>query len=71
MPTGIRELIIETGDISRFTGRFFRELFKPRLEYHELPSSVLLCGLYVCRTGVRNRIHHGLGYNDTVSTYPS
>jgi phospholipid/cholesterol/gamma-HCH transport system permease protein len=32
----VNSILIETGEIARFTGRFFRELFKPRLEFSEL-----------------------------------
>mgnify|MGYP003600225286 FL=1 len=32
----INKTLYETGDIARFTLRFFRELFKPRLEFSEL-----------------------------------
>lgn len=31
----LKVIVIETGEITRFTGRFFRELFKPRLEFAE------------------------------------
>ena len=30
-----QNFIDETGDIARFTGRFFKELFKPRFEFNE------------------------------------
>lgn len=36
MLQSINNSLNETGDIARFTGRFFRELFKPRLEFSEL-----------------------------------
>src|SRR4051812_1314881 len=32
----IKQLLIETGDIARFTGRFFTEAFTPRYEFAEL-----------------------------------
>lgn len=32
----IKTILDETGDITRFSGRFFRELFKPRFEFKEL-----------------------------------
>ncbi|MDO8998626.1 MAG: ABC transporter permease [Bacteroidota bacterium] len=33
--SGFRKFLSETGDIARFTGRFFTELFKPRFEFAE------------------------------------
>lgn len=41
--TLIRNFLSETGDVSRFAGRFFREVFKPRYEFSEL----LRQGFYV------------------------
>ncbi len=32
---GIRQFLEETGDIATFTGRFFRELFRPKPEFEE------------------------------------
>ena len=32
----IRSILAEIGDIARFSGKFFRQLFKPRLEFNEL-----------------------------------
>lgn len=32
---GITNILVEIGDITRFTGRFFREIFKPRFEFAE------------------------------------
>ncbi|HWY36291.1 MAG TPA: ABC transporter permease, partial [Nitrosopumilaceae archaeon] len=34
--TAFHKLLVETGDISRFVIRFFREGFKPRYEFAEL-----------------------------------
>ena len=34
-PKYITAFIIETGDMARFSGRFFKELFKHRFEFHE------------------------------------
>ncbi len=31
----LRNLLVETGEIGRFTGRFFREIFKPHFEFAE------------------------------------
>lgn len=36
LPQGLRQFLDETGDISRFVGRFFSEGFKPRYEFGEL-----------------------------------
>lgn len=36
MKTTLKNFLIETGNISRFTGRFFGEAFKPRYEFKEL-----------------------------------
>lgn len=32
---GIKAFLLETGEISRFTGRFFKEVFRPRFEFKE------------------------------------
>ncbi len=36
MKTVLKNILLETGNISRFTGRFFSEAFKPRYEFKEL-----------------------------------
>jgi len=40
----IRNLFIETGEITRFTGRFFIEVFKPGLEFSELLRQCFFIG---------------------------
>jgi phospholipid/cholesterol/gamma-HCH transport system permease protein len=37
-------LLIETGNLSRFTGRFFAEVFKPRFEFGELLRQSYIIG---------------------------
>jgi len=32
---GLKNILFEIGDITRFTGRFFKEIFKPRFEFSE------------------------------------
>ncbi len=41
---GARELVWETGDITLFTMRFFREAFRPRFEWRELARQAFLNG---------------------------
>lgn len=41
---GARELVRETGDITLFTMRFFREAFRPRFEWRELARQAFLNG---------------------------
>lgn len=36
MKTALKNILLEIGSISRFTGRFFSEAFKPRYEFKEL-----------------------------------
>ena len=35
-PRSVVQYLIETGEISRFAGRFFKEVFKPPYEFREL-----------------------------------
>ncbi|MDP1803325.1 MAG: ABC transporter permease [Bacteroidota bacterium] len=42
--TAVRNFLNETGDISRFTGRFFAEAFKPRYEFAELLRQAFFVG---------------------------
>ncbi len=44
MTKGISEFLDETGEIAAFTGRFFRELFKPRNEWSELVRQCYIIG---------------------------
>lgn len=39
-----REFLIEAGDISRFTGRFFKECFRPRYEFAEFLKQCYFIG---------------------------
>lgn len=39
-----KNLLDETGDISRFTARFFREVFKPKIEFKELLRQCFFIG---------------------------
>lgn len=39
-----KEFLIEAGDISRFTGRFFKECFKPRYEFAEFLKQCFFIG---------------------------
>lgn len=39
-----KDFLIETGDIGRFTGRFFREAFRPRYEFAELIRQCFIIG---------------------------
>ena len=41
---GIRGIIVEVGEISRFTGRFFQQAFRPRFEWRELIRQAYLNG---------------------------
>jgi phospholipid/cholesterol/gamma-HCH transport system permease protein len=44
IPKNIRTFLDETGDISRFIGRFFHEGFKPRYEFGELVRQSFFIG---------------------------
>ena len=44
MKTGLKNFFEETGDISRFTGRFFAEVFRPRYEFRELLRQCFFIG---------------------------
>jgi phospholipid/cholesterol/gamma-HCH transport system permease protein len=44
MPKSLQQFLEETGDISRFVGRFFREGFKPRYEFTELVRQSFFIG---------------------------
>lgn len=44
LPSGLRSSLAEIGDITAFTARFFRELFKPRLEFQELLRQCFFVG---------------------------
>ena len=39
-----RAFIEEVGDLARFTGRFFRELFRPNMEWEELLRQAFING---------------------------
>jgi phospholipid/cholesterol/gamma-HCH transport system permease protein len=41
---GLRDFLLEVGEISRFTGRFFKELFRPRLEFREFLRQAFIIG---------------------------
>lgn len=43
-PAPLRSLLLEVGEISQFTGRFFREAFRPRFEWRELIRQSYLNG---------------------------
>jgi len=43
-PGALRTLLSEVGEISHFTGRFFREAFRPRFEWRELVRQSFLNG---------------------------
>jgi len=40
----IKKLLNETGDIARFTGRFFREIMRPKLEFREFVRQCFFIG---------------------------
>ena len=40
----IQAFILEAGDLARFTGRFFREVFRPRYEWEELLRQAFVNG---------------------------
>ncbi len=42
--SGFKSLLIQTGEISRFTGRFFSEVFRPRYEWRELLRQSFIIG---------------------------
>jgi phospholipid/cholesterol/gamma-HCH transport system permease protein len=44
LPSGVKASLAEIGDISAFTARFFRELFKPRFEFEELLRQCFFVG---------------------------
>ncbi len=44
LPKNLQQFLEETGDISRFVGRFFREGFKPRYEFGELVRQSFFIG---------------------------
>jgi len=44
IPRSILRFLDETGDIAHFAGRFFREAFKPRYEFHELLRQCFFIG---------------------------
>ena len=43
-PGALRAMLVEVGEISHFTGRFFREAFRPRFEWRELVRQSFLNG---------------------------
>mgnify|MGYP001203507500 FL=1 len=43
-PGALRMVLLEVGEISTFTGRFFREAFRPRFEWRELIRQSFLNG---------------------------
>ncbi|MBP6392496.1 MAG: ABC transporter permease [Flavobacteriales bacterium] len=43
-PGALRAMLVEVGEISHFTGRFFREAFRPRFEWRELVRQAFLNG---------------------------
>ena len=45
LPSSIRSFLVETGDLSRFTARFFRELFRPRFEFNEMLRQCYVVGV--------------------------
>jgi phospholipid/cholesterol/gamma-HCH transport system permease protein len=44
LPANTSEFLRETGEIARFTGRFFVQVFKPRQEVHELIKQCFIIG---------------------------
>lgn len=44
LPNNTRKFIIETGELSRFAGRFFREAVKPRYEVNEFINQCFIVG---------------------------
>lgn len=44
LPKNLQQFLEETGDMSRFAGRFFREGFKPRYEFGELVRQSFFIG---------------------------
>jgi hypothetical protein len=43
-PGALRKVLLEVGEISAFTGQFFREAFRPRFEWRELIRQAYLNG---------------------------
>ncbi|MBK7556401.1 MAG: ABC transporter permease [Flavobacteriales bacterium] len=43
-PSALRKVLLEVGEVSFFTGRFFREAFRPRFEWRELLRQSFLNG---------------------------
>ena len=43
-PSALRKVLLEVGEVSFFTGRFFREAFRPRFEWRELIRQSFLNG---------------------------
>ena len=43
-PGALRAMLVEVGEIAHFTGRFFREAFRPRFEWRELVRQSFLNG---------------------------
>jgi phospholipid/cholesterol/gamma-HCH transport system permease protein len=44
LPLHVKYFLVEAGDISRFTGRFFKQWFKPRYEFGELLRQCFIIG---------------------------
>lgn len=44
LPLNIKYFLTEAGDLSRFTGRFFKQWFKPRYEFTELVRQCFIIG---------------------------
>ncbi len=44
LPNNIKSFLSEAGELSRFTGRFFSQAFRPRYEMHEFTRQCYLIG---------------------------
>lgn len=44
LPKGLKAFLQEAGDLSAFTGRFFREAFRPRYEWREFINQCFVIG---------------------------
>jgi len=68
-PKALNKLLSEAGDITRFTGKFFKEAFKPRYEFAELIRQCFYIGnKTLSLVGITGFI---MGLVITIQSYPS
>jgi len=61
LPRSLKMFLLEAGDLSAFTGRFFREAFRPRYEWAEFIRQCFRIGYKYSAADRHHRLHHGPG----------